>query len=256
MLSKYKPVRKEQVRISESGLRKCLVESNQELRRRQWQPTPVLLPGKSHGRRSLVGCSPWGQEESDTTEQIHFHALEKEMATHSSVLAWRIPGTVEPWWAAICGVAQSQTQLKQLSSSSSNQELKGEREMIGTEVIRNGVWRNGIKQAWNVGQLRDEPGKYPFHSKYSGMYLLFCFAGKLRPVQFSSVTQSCPTVCDPVNRSTPGLPVRHQLPESTQTHVPWVSDAIQPSHPLSSPNPSALNLSQHQGLFKWVSSLH
>ena len=59
-------------------------------------PTPVLLPGKSHGRRSLVGCCPWGLEESDTTERLHFHALEKEMATHSSVLAWRIPGTGEP----------------------------------------------------------------------------------------------------------------------------------------------------------------
>ena len=64
--------------------------------RRQWHPTPVLLPGKSHGRRSLEGCSPQGCEESDTTERLHFHALEKEMATHSSVLAWRIPGTGEP----------------------------------------------------------------------------------------------------------------------------------------------------------------
>ena len=64
--------------------------------RRQWHPTPVLLPGESHGRRSLVGCSPWGLKESDTTERLHFHALEKEMATHSSVLAWRIPGTGEP----------------------------------------------------------------------------------------------------------------------------------------------------------------
>ena len=66
--------------------------------RRQWHPTPVLLPGKSHGQRNLVGCSPWGLEESDRTKQLHFHfyALEKEMATHSSVLAWRIPGTGEP----------------------------------------------------------------------------------------------------------------------------------------------------------------
>ena len=68
--------------------------------RRQWHPTPVLLPGKSHGWRSLVGCSPWGHEESDMTEHFtftfHFHALEKEMATHSSVLAWRIPGMAEP----------------------------------------------------------------------------------------------------------------------------------------------------------------
>ena len=66
----------------------------------------------------------------------------------------------------------------------------------------------------------------------------------------SSVAQSCPTLCDPMNHSTPGLPVHHQLPESTQTHVHCVSDAIQPSHPLSSPSPPALNLSQHQGFFK------
>ena len=75
-------------------------------------------------------------------------------------------------------------------------------------------------------------------------------------VQFSSVTQSCPTLSNPMNCSTPGLPVHHQLLVSTQTHVHRVSDAIQPSHPLSSPSPPALNLSQHQGLFKWVSSLH
>ena len=68
--------------------------------------------------------------------------------------------------------------------------------------------------------------------------------------QFSSVTQSCPTLCDPMNCSTPGLPVCHQLPESTQTDVHSVDDAIQPSHPLSSPSPPALNLSQHQGLFQ------
>ena len=75
-------------------------------------------------------------------------------------------------------------------------------------------------------------------------------------VQFSMVAQSCPTPCDPMNCSTPGLSVHHQLPESTETHVHWVGDAIQPSHPLFSPSPPALNLSQHQGLFKWVSSLH
>ena len=76
------------------------------------------------------------------------------------------------------------------------------------------------------------------------------------PLQFSLVAQSYLTLCDPMNHSTPGLPVHHQLPESTQTHVHWVGDAIQPSHPLLSPSPPALSLSQHQGLFKWVSSLH
>ena len=78
----------------------------------------------------------------------------------------------------------------------------------------------------------------------------------IQHLQFSSVTQSCPTLCDPMNHSSPGLPVHHQLMESTQTHVHWVNDAIQPSHPLSSPSPPALDLSQHQGLFKWVSSSH
>ena len=68
--------------------------------------------------------------------------------------------------------------------------------------------------------------------------------------QFSSVTQSCPTLCNPVNHSTPGLPVHHHLPEFTQTHVHQVSDAIQPSHPLLSPSPPAPNPSQHQSLFQ------
>ena len=74
--------------------------------------------------------------------------------------------------------------------------------------------------------------------------------------QIRSVAQSCPTLCNPMNPSTPGLPVPHQLPEFTQTHVHWVSDAIQPSHPLSSPFPPAPNSSQHQSLFQWVNSSH
>ena len=69
-------------------------------------------------------------------------------------------------------------------------------------------------------------------------------------VQFSSVAPLCPTLCDPVNRSMPGLLVHHQLPEFTQTHAHRVSDAIQPSHPLSPPSPPAPNLSQYQGLFQ------
>ena len=99
---------------------------------------------------------------------------------------------------------------------------------------------------------------------------IFCIAGRffiaeppgspiLRyscSVQFSSVAQSCPTLCDPMNRSKPGLPVYHQLPEFTQTQVHWVGDAFQPSHPLSSPSPPAFDLSQHHGLFQWVSTLH
>ena len=78
----------------------------------------------------------------------------------------------------------------------------------------------------------------------------------INSVQFSSVTQSCPTLCNSMNHSTPGLPVHHQLPEFTQTHVHHVGDTIQPSHPLSSPSPPAPNPSQHQGLFQWVNSSH
>ena len=94
--------------------------------RRKWQPTPVLLPGESHGWRSLVGYSPWGHEESDMsrtwlrnfTFTFHFGALEKKVAIHSSVLAWRIPVTEERR-AAVYGVAESRTRLKWMSSSSS-----------------------------------------------------------------------------------------------------------------------------------------
>ena len=75
-------------------------------------------------------------------------------------------------------------------------------------------------------------------------------------VQFSSVAQSCPIPCDPMNCTPSGLTVHHQLPEFTQIHVHWVVDAIQPSHPLSSPSPPAPNPSQHQSLFQWVNSSH
>ena len=80
--------------------------------------------------------------------------------------------------------------------------------------------------------------------------------GGLQSVQFISVSQSCPTLCNPMNRSTSGLLVYHQLLEFIQTHVHQVGDAIQPSHPLLSPSPPALSLCQHQGLFQWVSSSH
>ena len=94
------------------------------------------------------------------------------------------------------------------------------------------------------------------------MPLPFCLWANMKLCKFnisvwlSSVTQLCPTVCNPMNRSMPGLPVHHQLLEPTQTHVHWVSDATELSHPLLSPSPPALNLSQCQGLFKWVSSSH
>ena len=92
--------------------------------RRQWHPTPVLLPGKSHGRRSLVGCSPWGRYKSDTTVRLHFHfSLSCTGEGNSNPLQCSCLENLRDegaWWAAIYGVAQSQTQLKRLSSSSSS----------------------------------------------------------------------------------------------------------------------------------------
>ena len=88
---------------------------------------------------------------------------------------------------------------------------------------------------------------------------IFAWNVHFSSVQFSSVAQSCPTLCNPMDCSTPGFPVHHQLPELTQTHVHWVGDAIQPSHPLlslSPPSSPVFNLSQHRCLFKWVSSSH
>ena len=100
--------------------------------------------------------------------------------------------------------------------------------MLQCFVLKNG----GLGGVWNVGNRMEAS------------------------VQFNSVAQLCPTLCDPMNRSTPGLLVHHQLPEVTQTHVHQVDDAIQPSHPLSSPSPPAPNPSQHQSLFQWVNSSH
>ena len=94
--------------------------------RRQWHPTPVLLPGKSHGWRNLVGCSPWGHEELDTTEQLHFHfslsCIGEGNGNPLQCSCLENPRDGGAWWAAIYGVAQSRTRLKRLSSSSSSKQ--------------------------------------------------------------------------------------------------------------------------------------
>ena len=130
------------------------------------------------------------------------------------------------------------------------------------------LWPTRLLCPWN--SLGKNTGMCS-HSLFQGIFLtqVSCIAGKFfmiratweAPItnhspQFSSVAQSCPTLCNPMNCSTPGLSVHHQLLESTQTHVHQISDAIQPSHPLSSPSSTAPNPSQHQGIFQWVSSSH
>ena len=112
-----------------------------------------------------------------------------------------------------------------------------------------GVWGMNFKQRrWEMNKLSGiKKKKIMWEGSYQAVF---------SSVQFRSVAQSCPTLCDTIDCSMPGLPVHHQLPEFTQTHVYWVSDAIQPSYPLLFPSPFAFNLSQHQSLFKWVSSSH
>ena len=103
-------------------------------RRRQRHPTPVLLPRKSHGRRSLVGCSPWGHYESDTTERLHFHfslsCIGEGNGNPLQCSCLENPRDRGAWWAAVSGVAQSHTRLKQLSSSSSRYLLSTEQECL------------------------------------------------------------------------------------------------------------------------------
>ena len=151
--------------------------------RRQWHPTPVLLPGKSHGQRSLVGCSPWGRYELDTTKRLHFHfslslftftfhfhALEKEMVTHSSVLAWRIPGTGEPGglpsmgshkvghdWSDLAAAAASDSVVKNLSASAGD---------TGDEGFIPGSGKIPWRRKWQPMEL---PGKFHGQKEPSGL---------------------------------------------------------------------------------------
>ena len=125
-------------------------------------------------------------------------------------------------------------------------------------VVSNSLPPHGLYCPWNssgqntgVGSLSFLQEVFPTQGSNPGLLHCRQILYQLSySVQFSSVAQSCLTLCDPMNHSTPGLPVHRQLPESAQTHVHCVGDAIQPSHPLPSPSPPALNLSQHQGLFQ------
>ena len=137
---------------------------------------------------------------------------------------------------------------------------------ILTHIVADGPLKIiGVKQIfWETTSTSDQAYVPPFHLLCwdSGFWESLSVFPRLpqapsyllHSIQFSSVSQSCLTLCDPMNCSTPDLPVHHQLPELTQIHVHQVGDAIQPSHPLSSPSPLALNPSQHQSLFQWVNS--
>ena len=220
------------------------------------------------------------------------------MATHSSVLVWRIPGTAEPgglpsvgshrvghdrsdlaaaaasqairvmlrnwfflWVCLLLPSHRFHIDLVQQSSPPAHPTPHGTkfwaRKNDSTKII---IWaQEGKVTTFPVGlhvQLSRIFLESDVNRVTSKPITKFFFSFFFKNFSVSSVSQSCPTLCDPMNRSTPGLPVRRKLPVFTQTQVHRVSDAIQPSHPLSSPSPPALNPSQHQSLFQWVSSSH
>ena len=124
---------------------------------------------------------------------------------------------------------------------------------LSMEFSRQECW-SGLP--WPYPGDLPHPGVEPASLMSPALAVGFLTTRTTCPVQFSSITQSCLALCDPMDCRTQGLPVHHQLLELTQTHVHRVSDAIQPSNPVPYPSPPALNLSQHHGLFKWVSSSH
>ena len=130
--------------------------------RRQWHPTPVLLPGKSHGRRSLVGCSPWGRKESDTTEQLHFHfslsCIGEGNGNPLQCSCLENPRDGGDLWASVYGVAQSQTQLKWLSSSSSSRAFS-----LGSPG-----GSDGKESGCNAGDPDSIPGSGRSHGEGNG----------------------------------------------------------------------------------------
>ena len=158
------------------------------------------------------------------------------MATHSSILAWKIPGTGEPSGLLSMG----------------SHRIRHDWNDLAAEAVS--AIRHFCKEhRWPI--LPSPTFQCGLCAPSVLFHITLCPPVVKHSVQFSSVAQSVQTLCD-MNRSVPGLPVHHQLPESTQTHVHWLGDAIQPSHPLLSPSTPAFNLSQIQGLFQWVSSSH
>ena len=155
------------------------------------------------------------------------------------------------WRATVHGVAKSWTWLKRLSRHACMPWLYCE----GRIRVKKGKPVSRQCKKWWWFELKDNRNRINWEIS-EGELTRPVITGVFSSVQFSLVAQSCPTLCDPMNHSMPGLPVHHQLPEFTQINIHRVGDAIQPSHPMLSPSPPAPNPSQHQSLFQWVKSSH
>ena len=159
------------------------------------------------------------------------------MATHSSVLAWRIPGTGEPGGLPSTGSHRVGHDWSDLAAAAVG--VKWHLTVVCTHTF--------VYSAHSLGLGTHSAERHENSKGFEEKSLEYCCC---------SVTQSCPTPCNPMDCSTSGFLILHCLPGFTQTHVHQVGDAIQPSHPLLSPSPPALNLFQHQGLFQWIGSSH
>ena len=187
------------------------------------------------------------------------------METNSSVLAWRIPGMAEPGGLPSMGSHRVGHYWNDLAAAAEyimwNARL--DEAQAGIKIARRNINNHGHADDTTLmaesKELKSLLLKVKRKVEKLAKNSTFKKLRSWRPVssdQIRSVSQLCPTLCDPMNRSTPGLTVHHQLPEFTETHTHRLSDAIQPSHPLSSPSPPAPNPSQNQGLFQWVNSSH
>ena len=229
-----------------------------------WQ-VGALLAGSSVGALGLepwlvfTEISPWAAEDS-TAWQLPSNKVEIQTGSESCQSCKSFP-----WKLRWCHFSF----ISLVKAATEPTHIRGHRPHLFMGGASKNLWLSvnhgsGFFLSFSFSSFCHHPVLPPPVIKMYGIitvYQTLClvFQQHIRErssIQFSSVAQSCPTLCDPMNRSTPGLPVHHQLPEFTQTHVHWVSDAIQPSHPLSSPSPPTPNPSQHQSLFQWVSSSH
>ena len=184
--------------------------------RRKWQPTPVFLPGESQGRGSLVGCRLWGHTESDTTEVTQQQQQQQDTEQFSYI----VNGDEKFWKKSGNKLAV----LMRLHTYDQIIPLLGIYPRNETIHLQKNLYVN-IYNRYIHNRKNLEITQFPSS--------VIPLSHGISSVQFSSVAQSCPTLWDPMNRSMPGLPIHHQLLESTKTHVHWIGDTIQPSHPLS-----------------------
>ena len=196
------------------------------MQRRQWHPTPVLLLGKSHGRRSLVGCSPWDREESEATEQLHFHfslSCIGEWDGNPLQCFWlENPRDSGAWWAAVYGVAQSRTRLKRLRSSSSSNLWIPRTGFMEDNFSTDWIWRTGFRAILVRSNLD------PLHVQFTGWFPLLWESdatSDLTGGEAQVVMQAMGSSCK-YRRSLAYSPTAHFLMCGLVLNRPWTGSSL------------------------------